>query len=372
MGKGIVRVALVVGLIGVATAACSGTEVDTAAGPTSTPELTWSDEPPFPPAASYLVDASRDDLWVVQHRTGTEQPDAPAPAVAFAARRGDGKWAALPNPPEPYESTALASVAGQIVLGGVVCDHPSGCVSGHTEWSTLADDLTSWNVLDADLAFDNDREAVITSMPGRHAVGVFSTPAGRVVIDAEHAMRPIPSNTGGASGDGTACIVGTTLFETFAAYTNLDGSDISGAIGYAPPTMSTLDLSDPTAEWAAAPPPPDVTAGLEAACLANGVLFIDDGVESVLDLTTATWITRTDPAPELLAGRNLEPGGASSALTGDGTLYLLTGLGVPVLRRSTDGHWSDTGVDATTVASTEATALALNIDRPDVTEIPPR
>lgn len=367
VGKGIVRVALVVGLIGVAVAGCSGTDVDTGGGPTSTWELTWSDEPPFRPAASYLVDASLGDMWVVQNRTGTELPDAPA----FAARRGDGKWAALPNPPEPYESVALASVAGEVVLGGVVCDDPSECVSGHTEWSTLADDLTSWNVLDADLAFDNDREAVITSMPGRHDVGVFSTPSGRVVIDAEHSVRPIPSNTGGAMGDGAACIIGTTLFETFAAYTNLEGSDISGAIGYAQPTMSTLDLSDPTAEWTAAPPPPDGTVGLEAACLTNGVLFVDNGVESVLDLTTTTWATRTDPAGALLAGRNLEPGGASSALTGDGTLYLLTGLGFPVLRRSTDGTWSDTGVNATSVASTEAIALALNIDQPDVTEIPP-
>lgn len=55
---------------------------------------------------------------------------------------------------------------------------------------------------------------------------------------------------------------------------------------------------------------------------------------------------------------------------GDGTLYLLTGLGFPVLRRGTHGTWSDTGVNATSVASTEAIALALNIDQPDVTEIP--
>jgi hypothetical protein len=330
-------------------------------------EMVWADEPPFPPASLYLADASRDDMWVVHNQMATARADEPW----FAVRRGDGKWAELPDPPKSYLSTALASVSGDVVLGGVVCDDTSDCSSGYTEWSVLAEDLSAWNVIDADLPFKNDREAVITSMPGRHDIGVFSTPSGRVVIDADHEVRPIPSRTGAALGDGAACIVGSTLFESFASYTNLNNADGTGAIDMGEPTMSTLDLSDPAADWRSTPTPPDGVGGLEAACLDDGVLFLDDGVETVFNIDTATWTRTPEPSGGLLAGRSLELGQTSSVLTGDGTLYLVTGSGSTVLRRSPDGTWSDTGTFTTAIASTEATALALNADGTDVTEIPP-
>lgn len=334
---------------------------------TSSSMPAWADEPPFPTASPYLVDASRDDLWVVQNGLVTDRSDEPW----FAVRRGDGMWAELPDPPTSYVSLALASVAGQVVLGGVVCDDPAECTSGHTEWSVLAEDLGAWEVLDDDVPFRNDREAVITSMRGRHDVGVFSTPSGRVVIDADHDVSPIPSRTGAALGDGAACIVGSTLFESFASYTNLDNADGTGAINLGEATMSTLDLSDPAADWRPGPPAPEGVRGLEAACLDHGVLFLDDGVETVFDIDTGTWTRTPEPAGELLAGRSLEPGGTSSVLTGDGTLYLATGSGSTVLRRSPNGTWNDTGIFTAAIASTEATALALNADGTDVTEIPP-
>lgn len=191
-----------VGLVLVAAvlASCSTTEGE-ADRDDARHEPTWTAGPAFPRAAPYAVVTSLDELLIAQNLSAVARFDPPdMDQQWFAARRDDGAWAALPNPPEPYESSALASIAGSVVLAGIVCDDRSECVTGRTEWSRLTDDLTEWEAIGEPAPFENRREAVVTAMPGRHEVGVFDTPAGRVSVDAGGRIGSVPSNTGGEHG----------------------------------------------------------------------------------------------------------------------------------------------------------------------------
>ncbi len=361
-----------VGLVLVAAvlASCSTTEGE-ADRDDARHEPTWTAGPAFPRAAPYAVVTSLDELLIAQNLSAVARFDPPdMDQQWFAARRDDGAWAALPNPPEPYESSALASIAGSVVLAGIVCDDRSECVTGRTEWSRLTDDLTEWEAIGEPAPFENRREAVVTAMPGRHEVGVFDTPAGRVSVDAGGRISSVPSNTGGSMADGSACIVGTTLVEVLAPVTNLEDQGGSGAFTYGTTEISTFDLADTDGRWTTAPAPPaGVPASARAACLDDSVLLLHDGVETVYRPADSTWTTRPDPAGALLAGRSLQPG-SSDGLTDDGALYVITGPGFPILRRGSDGRWSDTGLAAAAVTTTGAVAYAVHLDEADVEPVP--
>lgn len=341
-------------------------------------DLEWVDEPPFV-SSGYLVGAAKGDTWVQHDRTIYQDNElASLDDDWFTARRADGKWAVLANPPVAYASVALATVGDDVVMAGVWCTtpyagDPPSCPKGEVQWSRLSEDLRTWEPFAEPEPFSNDGEAVVTALPGMHDVGVFSTPSGGRAVDASGTVRTIPDPEAGSGPVDlpvARCIVDSTLAVSTMRYGEDDTTSPTAPDEF-PARRRTfrIDLSAEQPEWVEAAPAPHLrlTSGV---CLSTGILMVEDGIETIYDPVADTWAVGAEPVPELV-GRGFQlTSQPKSVTTSDGTTFV-SDLDWNVMRRAPDGVWTNTGVlNGSNLIATDSQAFVVSADPPGLTELP--